>query len=134
MARKNRDCFCCGKNYSFCPDCSKADALKPSWSSEFCSVECKDLWKTLTKFGMGKIEKAEAKEIISALDLKPIDTYVECVQRDYAKVMAEEKKPKRSHKKFEPIVPIVEPVVIEEPVEVVQEHEVILKEEDNKAL
>jgi hypothetical protein len=39
--------------------------------------------------------KSEAKDIISALDLKPIDVYVACVQRDYAKVMAVEKKSKR---------------------------------------
>ena len=36
--------------------------------------------------------KSEAKAIISALDLKPIDQYVECVKRDYEKIMAEETK------------------------------------------
>jgi hypothetical protein len=44
---------------------------------------------------MGTHTKTEAKSIISYLDLKPIDTYVDCVKRDYSKVMAEEKKPKR---------------------------------------
>jgi hypothetical protein len=138
MARKNRNCFCCGKNYSFCPDCSRVDALKPSYFSDFCSEECMTIWTTATKYNMGKLTKSEAKEIISGLDLKPVDSYVKCVQRDLNAIMAEEKKQKRSHKKFEPVVviaeeAIVEPVVIEEPVEVVQEHEVILTE-DNKAL
>jgi hypothetical protein len=50
---------------------------------------------TLTKFSMERITKSEAVSIISDLDLKPIDTYVSCVQRDYAKVMEEDKKPKR---------------------------------------
>ena len=133
MARKNRTCFCCGKNYSYCPDCSRVDALKPSYFADFCSEECMTIWKTATKYNMGKLTKSEAKEIISAFDLKPIDFYVECVQRDLNVIMAEDKKPKRPHKKFESIVPVVEPMVIKEPVEMVQEHEVILTE-DNKAL
>lgn len=130
MAQKNRKCFCCGKNYSYCPDCSRADALKESWHSEFCSETCMTLWTTLTKFGMKYLTKAEAKEIISSLDLKPIDSYVACVKRDYAVVMAEEKKLKRAHKKVEPIIEEVPEVVVED----TAEHEVVLKEEDNKAL
>lgn len=92
MATKNRKCFCCSEIYTFCPDCSRTDALAPSWKSEFCSETCMTLWSTLTKFGMDRLTKSEAKSIISELDLKPIDTYVQCVQRDYGKVMAEDKK------------------------------------------
>lgn len=95
MAHLNKKCLCCGTRFSYCPDCSRADALKPSWASEFCSETCMTLWTTLTKFGMNYLTKSEAKTIISDLDLKPIDVYAECVKRDYTKVMAEEKKPKR---------------------------------------
>lgn len=95
MAHLNKKCLCDNTKYSYCPDCSRADALKPTWYSEFCSESCMTLWTTLTKFGMNTLSKSEAKEIISSLDLKPIDVYVACVQRDYAKVMAEEKKFKR---------------------------------------
>lgn len=95
MAQLNKKCLCCGTKYSYCPSCSRADALKESWYSEFCSATCKDLWLTLTRYNMGTHSKAEAKTIISALDIKPIDTYVECVKRDYVKVMMEDKKPKR---------------------------------------
>lgn len=133
MAQKNKQCLACRTAYSYCPSCSRADALAPSWKSEFCCETCKDVWDTLVKFNMNMLAKSEAKELISALDLKPIESYVACIQRDYAKIMIEEKKPKKVHKKFEPVVPVMEPVVIEEPVEVVQEHEVVLTE-DNKAL
>lgn len=129
---KNRQCLACGHKYSYCPDCSRADKLAPSWKSQFCSEECMTLWTTLTKFGMDHMSKSEAKGIISKLNLKPIDAYVGCVQRDYAKVMTEDKKPRRAHKNT---APIIESVVEIEPVEVQPEvaadlYEVVLKEKE----
>ncbi len=127
MAHLNKKCLCDNTKYSYCPDCSHADALKPTWYSEFCSESCMTLWTTLTKFGMNMLSKSEAKEIISNLDLKPIDAYVACVQRDYNKVMADEKKPKRGKRiEFQPIDDVmdIEPVIetiIEESHEVVKQ-------------
>lgn len=92
---RNRKCIACGTKYSYCPDCSRADALKSTWYSDFCSESCKDLWYTLTKYNMGRVTKDEAKSTILELDLKTIESYSQFVQLDYAKVMAEEKKSKR---------------------------------------
>ena len=117
MALKTRKCLSCETPYEYCPDCSRADRLAPAWKAQFCSEPCATLWATLTKFGMDRLTKSEAKDIISSLDLKPIDVYVSCVQRDYAKVMAEEKKPKRG-KRIE-IKPIDEAIDI--PKEVIEE-------------
>ena len=122
MATKNRKCLACGERYTYCPDCSRADALKPAWSSQFCCESCATMWSTLTKFGMGRLTKSEAKDIISNLELQPIESYMACVQRDYAKIMHEDKKTRKSHKIIEPIV--VEPI-IEEQLEEVVEHMVI---------
>lgn len=150
MATKNRKCFCCSEIYSYCPDCSRTDKLAPSWKAEFCSESCMTLWTTLTKYGMDRITKSEGKSIISALDLKPIESYAQCVQRDYAKVMAEEKKPKRGKRvEIQPIdekadIPtevidsVIEELVenkIEQPIvaeQVVAEpvHEVVLQENE----
>lgn len=99
---KNRKCLCCGEEYKYCPDCSRADQLSPSWKAQFCSEPCMTLWLTLTRYNMTRLSKSEAKEIISSLNLKPIDVYAACVQRDYAKVMESDKKPRRA-KKFDPI-------------------------------
>ena len=125
MAYLNKKCLCDGTKFSYCPDCSRADALKPSWASEFCSESCMVLWTTLTKFGMNRLTKSEAKSIIVGLDLKPIESYAQCVQRDYAKVMAEEKKPKRGKRaeikvldEAMDIKPEVVESIIEEPVEI----------------
>ena len=60
------------------------------------------IWTTLTKFGMNRLTKSEAKSIISKIELKPMETYANCVQRDLAKVMVEEKKPRRAQKIVEP--------------------------------
>ena len=66
MARHNRKCLTCGTAYSFCPDCSRADALAPSWKAEFCCEDCMNIWTTATKYNMGILNKKEAKNIIGA--------------------------------------------------------------------
>ena len=118
MAIKTRKCLSCSKSYDFCPDCSGADRLAPAWKSEFCCEDCKTLWQTATKFNIGKLTKAEAKSIISALDLKPAEQYVACIQRDLKNIMFEEPKaepkPKRT-RKIEPKLPkVAAPTIVEE--------------------
>ena len=78
---------------------------------------------------MNRLTKSEAKDIISNLGLKPIDTYAACVKRDYAKVMAEEKKPRRI-KKPEPIIEEIQPAVASVETETVETApEVVIEKE-----
>lgn len=150
MAIKERKCLCDGTRYTYCPDCSGADRLAPTWKSEFCCEDCKTLWQTATKFNMGKLTKAEAKAIISELELKPIEQYVACVQRDLKNIMAEEPKPKRGKRTAMAIIdeaiepeikeeiklpePVVTSTALDEvaPVEEVREvsHEVVIETEE----
>lgn len=95
MAQLNRKCICCSTRYSYCPSCSRADALLPSWYAEFCSEECMNLWTTATKYNMNRLTKSEAKDIISNIKLKPTSEYVACVQKDLENIFQEEKKSKR---------------------------------------
>ena len=95
---------------------------------------------------MGKLTKAEAKAIISAIDLKPAEQYVSCIQRDLKKIMAEEPKSKRTKKaELKLPEPVVAPTIIEEVTSVVEpvpaekiapvaevSHEVVIKTEENK--
>lgn len=130
---KNRKCICCQEKYSYCPDCSRQDALKPSWSSQFCSEDCMTLWTTLTKYGMDRMEKSEAKEIIASLDLKPIETYAACVQRDYAKVMAPKRGKRIEIKSIDEIIETEQPIIVDESEqqeEVAEEHEVVTIENE----
>lgn len=126
----NRKCLACSTKYSYCPTCSRADALKPSWYSDFCSESCKEIWTVFTKYNMNMVTKEKAKSIILDLDLKPIDAYTKCIQRDYAIVMAEEKKPKRG-KRIE-IKPIDEAMDVEQEVveSIVEESHVVVLEEN----
>lgn len=112
MAKSNRVCLACQNKYDYCPSCSRADALKAAWHSEFCSETCMTLWTTATKYNMNMITKEEAQSIVSNLDLNPIDTYAACIQRDYIKIMGNDKK-SRKNKKPEPIVEVVEQPVPE---------------------
>lgn len=120
MARRNRKCICCSTEYSYCPDCSGPDRLKPSWYSEFCSEDCKDLWLTATKFNMGMVEKKDAKDIISALNLKDKSEYVKCIQRDLDVILAEE--PKKRGKR-------AEMKIIDEFADI-ESHEVVIEKEN----
>ena len=134
MAKLNKTCLACRIKYNYCPSCSVADRIAPSWKSEFCSESCKDLWMALTRYNMSMLSKEEAKSIILELDLKPIDAYVDCVKRDYNIIMAEEKKPKRNKRiEIKPIDEFIclEPVVMNEVLPVVEEsHEVVYKKEN----
>ena len=117
-----RKCFCCSTRYSYCPNCSGADRLKESWKATFCSEDCMTIWTTCTKFNMGRLTKSEAKEIISALTLKPTSEYVPCVQRDLGVIMKEDPKPKRSKRVV--AQPVDEPILID------QIHEVVIQENE----
>lgn len=117
MGRRDRSCICCGARYQYCPTCSN-DRMKPTWMTEFCGEDCKELWTVATKFNMQMLTKEEAQEAISILELKDRSVYVECVQRDLENILAEEK--------------VEEPVVVEEvPAEATykykkkQKHEVV---------
>ena len=113
----NKKCFCCSTRYSYCPNCSGADRLKESWYATFCSEDCMTIWTTCTKFNMGRLTKSEAKEIISALTLKPTSEYVPCVQRDLGVIMKEDPKPKRSRRaEIKPVDEVVDitPTFIED--------------------
>ena len=124
----NRKCFCCSTRYSYCPNCSGADRIAPSWKATFCSEDCMTIWTTCTKFNMGKLTKLESKSIISEINLKPFSEYVQCVQRDLGVILKEDPRPKRSRRaEIKPIDEAVniEPTFIEETI-----HEVVTQENE----
>ena len=134
MAIKNKQCLCCSNKFSYCPDCSKADALKPSWASTFCSEDCMTIWTTATKYNLNKITKSEAKSIISKLTLKPTEQYVTCVQRDLGVILAPESKPKRAKRvEIKPIDDAIPETIIETVKDIIlneESHEVVNKTEE----
>ena len=132
MARRDRQCLCCGTKYSYCPTCGP-DKLKPTWMTEFCSESCKELFETATKYNLKKLTKSEAKNIIEKLELKEKSAYVECVQKDLENILAEEPAVKEEtaeeeSKVEEDIIPIVEEKPAFTPKKKQKSHEVVKKE------
>ena len=125
MAKKNRTCLACSTKYSYCPTCG-TDRNKPSWHSQFCSENCMTLWTTATKFNMEMLTKAEAKEIISELNLKEHSEYVACVQRDLSVILAEEPKKRGKRTEMQILDDFAKELVIEP---VIEECGVVIEEE-----
>jgi hypothetical protein len=87
MAKKNRQCTCCGIAYEYCPTCGNGQ-LKPSWMSEFCSEDCKTLFETATKFNLNIITKEVAQKKLESINLKPVGKYTEMLQKDIKNIMS----------------------------------------------
>jgi hypothetical protein len=87
MARKNKKCACCNEQYEYCPTCGNGKLL-PAWMTEFCSESCKDLWETATKFNLNMITKEVAQAKLNTLNLKPVETYTEMLQKDINNITA----------------------------------------------
>ncbi len=127
MARRDRQCLCCGTKYSYCPTCS-VDKAKPTWMTEFCSESCKELFETATKYNLGKLTKSEAKEIIEKLELKERSAYVDCVQKDLENILTEEKAVKKEAIVEEAPVVEIAASILEEESAVVKETTLVVEE------
>lgn len=105
MAKPNRICYCCGREYYFCPSCPD-DRRDPQiyvmWDSELC----KDIFTTLTNEFTKKITTSECKSKLIELGVDDMEINNSSVKNHIDRVM--------SYKT------VVEPIqeVIEETVEV----------------
>jgi len=104
MAKSNRQCYLCKVKYDYCPDCGRHD---PTYMAKFCSTNCRDIFQTLSRYGVGLISSEECREYIDMLDLNKKDSYEESVINTINKVYATSK----------PVEDTVEIVVEEQPVE-----------------
>lgn len=126
---KNKTCLCCSSKFSYCPDCSRKDALAPSWKSEFCSEDCMTIWTTATKYNMNKITKTEAKAIIENIALKPVEQYTKCVQRDLGVILAKEPKSKRGKRAELPVIDEAIEVAVKAEIKEISNDEVVVEVE-----
>lgn len=61
MSKTNRTCYCCGREYYYCPSCSserKDPKIYSMWDSELC----RDIFNTLVKESTKKITTLECKK------------------------------------------------------------------------
>lgn len=76
MERKLRYCAVCGTGYKFCPKCNE-DKNKPLFHYTFCSENCKDVYSVISSYRDGELNKDDAVESLSRLDLSKIDNFGE---------------------------------------------------------
>lgn len=95
MSKTNRICKVCGTQYYFCPNCGGAKATD-KYQTMFCSKNCRDIFHTLSRYSVGSITKAEAKSILSELDLSKRSQFSAKIKEDLNAIMKTVKTKKQS--------------------------------------
>lgn len=87
MPKANRTCYCCGREYYFCPSCPsdrKDPLIYTMWDSEIC----KDIFNTLTKESTKKTTTKECKDKLIELGADKVVINKESVKRHLDRVMS----------------------------------------------
>lgn len=79
MVKNNRTCIICNKPYRYCGNC-QGDAGKPSWYLIFHGQNCYDVYETCVAYRDEVINKKEAYDRISKLDLSDLDNFAEATR------------------------------------------------------
>ena len=137
MARKQRECYLCGKSYQYCGGCS-SDRMKPAWMSEFHDENCKKIFDICTRFNMNLMSKSEAQVAINACDLSNRANFKSYAQRDLENIFKADEEPKKRGKRaeikvFDEVVN-TEPIIIEPVVDplIEESHEVVTETIENE--
>ena len=87
MPKANRTCYCCGREYYFCPSCPsdrKDPLIYTMWDSEIC----KDIFNTLVKESTNKITTKECKNKLIELGVEKVVINKESVKKHLDRVMS----------------------------------------------
>lgn len=68
MAKTNRTCYTCNKDYYFCSQCP-SETKKETFYNMFCCERCSKIFKTLTDETFKKITTAQCKEALLELNV-----------------------------------------------------------------
>lgn len=90
--RNNRTCVCCGKTYTYCPNCGK-DAAKPVWMNTFHDENCKTIFYAITDYLAGSLNKTEAKKILSKCTINRTTRFKGNISETIDIIMASDKPP-----------------------------------------
>lgn len=88
MAKNNKKCIICGKEYSYCPTCASSRTM-PTWMVVFDKDRCNELYKICTSVRDGKIDKMEARKRLEVLDLSDLETLHEVTKERVKEIMKE---------------------------------------------
>lgn len=90
MAKLNRKCIVCGKEYSYCPSCG-ADSLKPTWMTIYHDENCHDIFNIIRDYKTGILSKEVAHTYMSQCCLVDKVDFKDSVREAVDEIMAVEK-------------------------------------------
>lgn len=70
---KERICLCCGKPYSYCPNCGgKSD---PGMTTEFDSESCKEVFNAVSAYNMEIMDANGVKSVLKKYNITDFSKY-----------------------------------------------------------
>ena len=98
MARGERTCVVCGTKYIYCPNCKKGDPTE-TWRYMYDSEECREIFKTCSRFAFGHIDAEAAKKKLDKYDLTDRTKYAEGIRQNLSAIYAKKaENPKEKEK------------------------------------
>ena len=94
MAKTNRKCIICGKDYYYCNVCNPEDANKPTWYFIFDDQNCHDIYEICTQYRDGEIDAKTAYEKISRLDISNIKDFYDSTRIQIEEILSKGKEVK----------------------------------------
>ena len=96
MAKVQKTCKCCGKQFAYCPSCNYTE---PAYKQFVCGEDCNDIWQALSRNGVGLASAQETIDLLACIkmpaSLQPaVKSHIDRLKATV----------RRSNKKVEPIV------------------------------
>lgn len=100
MARGERICVVCGKEYIYCPNCKKGDPNE-TWRFMYDSEECRDIFKICSNFAFGHINAETAKKKLEKYDVADRSRFSDDIKKNLSAIFAAkaENAPKKAEAK-----------------------------------
>jgi hypothetical protein len=92
MAEYNHFCKICGKGYNACDTCINQKNYA-AWRAISCTQDHFQAYMVLYEYGNGTLKKADAKEMLSKVDIEGWEGYAAHNRDVIAEILAEDEKP-----------------------------------------
>lgn len=112
MAKVQKTCKCCGKEFTYCPSCNYTE---PTYRQFVCGEDCNIIWQALSRNGVGLASAQETIDAIAAIKMPASLQPAVKAHIDRLKASV-----KRTTKKTEPVVTVDE--VVQKPEEPTEAH------------
>lgn len=124
MPKANRTCYCCGKEYYYCPSCPN-DRRDPRIFVMWDSEKCKEIFNTLTNESFKEITTLECKKKLIELGVTKDTVLRESVRKHVDQVMSYKEKAEKAVER------IIEEVVQDEisEIENIVENDMLISED-----